>query len=146
VLDLDFNVAEMSIEEIQTKLREITEAKHKIDLEETPEAKQASKELSNLHDKLQEKYTIRVDSEGMKDANGNQIYDQSGQVVSQSRFLSMDQEQQKQIMTQVGVSVDDASYEAFVSQVEDNVLTQKIQTAVQSGDVDATKSEQEVKE
>lgn len=144
-LDLDFNYEEMSLEEIRQKMEEIRQSKNEIDVSMSPEAEQAKEDLQEIHDALMEKYVLKLDAEGLKDENGGQIYHE-GQVVTKQAF-DESPELQQELRQTVFVDMDYDEYTAFCEQVHDTVLTQKIQTAVATGQIQTEgKTDEEIKQ
>lgn len=115
-IELDFSSAEMTTDELKSKIEELNGLKAEINPEVNPEA---SQELDNLIAKTQEEYDFRIGIE----ATGK----------TPEELLALGKDEQIQAMAEVGVTVDDSNYESFISTVQSQTIDAKIQTKLTEG-------------
>ena len=113
-VDLDFNSAEMSIDELSAKLNELKSIY--IDAEVNPEA---SAELDSLIEKTQREYNIRVGYEKLQGT------------MTPEEFLELSENEQRTVMINCGVNA--TNFEAFLAYVQGQTIETKVNIAIANG-------------
>lgn len=117
--DLVFDAANMSLDELQSKMDQLSQAKGMVRIEEQG-GQEALAQLEQLEAECQKEYNIKVGMEKMSDMG-----------VSIDEFLGMSKDEQRHLMISLGV--EEENFDAFVSRIESNPIRAKIETALSDG-------------
>lgn len=117
--NIDFDTSIMNAEELKTKLQELKNIQRQ-NTQDPFLSDDASRELNSLISSTGKQYKIQVGIEAIQ-----------GQGMTLDQFLSLSQEEQKQLL--VDVDMNDTEYEQFVQKVESQTIKSQIQTVISSG-------------
>lgn len=117
--DLVFDATNMSLDELQSKMDQLSQAKGMVRIEEQG-GQEALAQLEQLEAECQKEYNIKVGMEKMSDMG-----------VSIDEFLGMSKDEQRHLMISLGV--EEENFDAFVSRIESNPIRAKIETALSDG-------------
>lgn len=117
--DLVFDAANMSLDELQAKMDQLSQAKGMVRIEEQG-GPEALAQLEQLEAECQKEYNIKV---------GIQNLNEMGMSIDE--FLGKSKDEQIEIMAKLGI--EEENYDAFVARIESNPVRAKIETALSDG-------------
>ena len=130
--DLNFDAANMTLGEMQEKIYDLNETAKQMNM---PGAEQAKQEIEDVVAALQKQYELKIDTEALKDENGNAIYQPNKETgymapVTKEQFVQ-DEGLQNQLRKTVYVDMEDDEYTKFVETVKNEVLVSHVETVLQ---------------